>query len=206
MTNLHIKSVRSPFDNPVLATVTLMALSRADAMGLLPRQITCLDDTVMKDLETGMSKAGIGQALFSDFDRLLNSDLDGLTAWLERINEALEESPAPDSEWRTLYDLLGVDLLAKLLGISHSSVRRYLLGSRTTPDTIAARLHFLAFIVGDLSGAYNDIGTRRWFARPRKQLDGYSPAQFLADGWLPNDEGPLWVRELARSLVSSPAT
>ena len=206
MTNIQIKSVQSPFDDPVLAAVTLMALSRADAMGLLRRQITCLDNTVMKDLETGMLNAGIGHALFSEFNRLSNSNLEGLTTLLERINEALEESPAPDSEWRTLYDILGVELLAKLLGISHSSVRRYLLGNRTTPDTISARLHFLAFIVGDLSGAYNDIGVRRWFARPRKQLDGHTPAQYLADDWLPNDVESLRVRKLAHSLVSSPTT
>ena len=29
-------------------------------MGLLPRQITCLDDTAMQGLQTGMTKAGIG--------------------------------------------------------------------------------------------------------------------------------------------------
>ena len=44
MTNLHIQSVRSPFDDPRLASAAIAALSRADAMGLLSRQITCLDD------------------------------------------------------------------------------------------------------------------------------------------------------------------
>ena len=30
---------------------------------------------------------------------------------------------------------------------------------------IAGRLHFLATVVGDLAGAYNEIGIRRWFER-----------------------------------------
>ena len=105
-----------------------------------------------------------------------------------------------------MQNVLGLDLLAQLLDNSQSSVRRYLSGSRPTPDKVAARLHFLAIIVGDLAGAYNDIGVRRWFARPRKQLNGHSPAQILSDCWLPNDEGSQRVRELAHALISSPTT
>ena len=175
-------------------------------MGLLPRQITCLDDTAMQGLETGMAEAGIGQTFLSELQRLPCSDPARLSALLERINEVLDESPAPAHEWRALQGTLGLDLLAKLLDISPSSARRYLSGSRTTPDTVAARLHFLAFVVGDLSGAYNDIGVRRWFDRVRRRLDGSSPAQMLAHGWSPDDEDPQRVRELARALVSSPVT
>ena len=175
-------------------------------MGLLSRPITCLDDTAMEGLETGMAEAGIGQSFLSELHRLSCFDPARLSTLLERINEALDESPAPAHEWRTLQDKLGLDLLAKLLGISQSSARRYLSGSRSTPDTVAARLHFLAFIVGDLAGAYNDIGVRRWFDRPRKRLDGNPPARLLADRWLPHDEGPQRVRELAHTLVSSPVT
>ena len=206
MTNLHIQSVRSPFDDPRLASAAIAVLSRADAMGLLPRQITCLDDTAMEGLETGMAEAGIGQTFLSELQRLPRSDPARLSALLERINEALDESPAPAHEWRALQGTLGLDLLAKLLSISQSSARRYVSGSRSTPDTIAARLHFLAFIVGDLSGAYNDIGVRRWFDRPRDRLDGNPPARLLAGCWLPDDEGPRQVRALAHALVSSPVT
>ena len=206
MTNLHIQSVRRPFDDPRLAAAAIAALSRADAMGLLSRQITCLDDTAIEGLETGMAEAGIGQSFFSEIHRLPCSDPARLSALLEKINEALDESPAPAYEWRTLQGTLGLDLLAKLLGISQSSVRRYLSGSRPTPDTVAARLHFLAFIVGDLAGAYNNIGVRRWFDRPRKRLNGSPPARLLAGLWSPDDEGPQRVRELARALVFSPVT
>ena len=179
MGNLHIQSVRSPFNEPRLASAAIAALSRADAMGLLSRQITCLDDTAMQGLQTGMAEAGIGQTFLAELHRLPCSDPARLSALLEKINEALDQSPAPAHEWRILQDVLGLDLLARLLGISQSSARRYLSGSRSTPDTVAGRLHFLAFVVGDLAGAYNNIGVRRWFERRRERLDGGTPAQAL---------------------------
>ena len=182
------------------------ALRRADAMGLLSRRITCLDDNAMLGLKAGMAEAGIGQALLSELHRLPCSDPAGLTALLEKISEALDQSPAPAHEWRALQHVLGLELLARLLGISPSSARRYLSGSRATPDTVAARLHFLAFVVGDLAGAYNDIGVRRWFDRPRRRLDGSSPAETLGERWSPDDEAPRRVRDLARALLSSPVT
>ena len=175
-------------------------------MGLLPRQITCLDDIAMEALKTGMAEAGIGQTFLPEFHRLPCADPARLSALLEGISGALEESPAPAHEWRALQGTLGLDLLSRLLGISPSSARRYVSGQRTTPDTVAACLHFLALVVGDLSGACNDIGVRRWFDRVRQRLDGNSPARMLAPGWSPEDEGPQRVRELARALVSFPVT
>ena len=175
-------------------------------MGLLPERITCLDDDAMRGLETGMAEAGIGQTFLSELDRLPCCDPDRLSVLLERIHHALGESPAPAHEWRTLQDILGLELLARLLAVSPSGARRYLSGSRATPDAVAARLHFLAFVVSDLSGAYNDTGVRRWFDRPRRRLDGNPPVRLLTGRWSPDDEGPLRVRELARSLVSSPCT
>ena len=206
MTKLRIRSVCSPFDDPELAAAAVAALSRADAMGLLSRPITRLDDDAMRGLERGMTEAGIGRTLVSELHRLPCSDRAGLHALLERINEALDESPAPRYEWRTLQHVLGLDLLARLLGVSESSARRYLSGARSTPDTVAARLHFLAFVVGDLVGAYNDIGVRRWFDRPRRRLDGSTPARTLGERWSPEEESPRRVRELARALRSSPVT
>ena len=206
MTNLHIQSVRSPFDDPKLASAAIAALSRADAMGLLSRQITCLDDNALLGLKRGMAEAGIGPALLSELHRLPGSDPAGLSVLLDKMIEALNQSPAPAHEWRALQQVLGLDLVARLLGISPSSTRRYSSGSRSTPDAVAARLHFLAFVVGDLAGAYNDIGVRRWFDRPRRRLEGSTPAQALGEGWSPDDGGPRRVRELARALLSSPVT
>ena len=206
MTNLHIQSIRSPFDHPRVASAAITALSRADAMGLLSRQITCLDDSAMLRLETGMAEAGIGQAFLSELHSLPSSDPARLSALLEKINEALDASPIPSREWPALQGILGLDLLARLLSVSQSSARRYLSGTRTTPDVVADRLHFLALLVGDLGGAYNDIGIRRWFDRPRKLLGGSTPARSLGKSWLPDDRGPQRVRDLARALASSPST
>ena len=206
MTNLHIQSVRSPFDDPELASAAIGALTRADAMGLLSRPVTCLDDSAIEGLEAGMAEAGIGQSFLAELHRLPCTDTARLSSLLEKINEALDQSPAPAHEWRALHDVLGLDLLTRLLGISQSSARRYISGSRSTPDAIADRLHFLAFVVGDLAGAYNHIGVRRWFDRRRERLNGNTPAEELGDEWSPGDEAPQRVRELARALLSSPAT
>ncbi|MCY4241534.1 MAG: hypothetical protein OXD36_07310, partial [Rhodobacter sp.] len=118
-----------------------------------------------------MAEAGIGRGFLAELQRMSRSDAALLSTLLKKINEALDQSPAPAHEWRTLQAILGMELLTRLLGVSLSSMRRYISGSRSTPDAIAARLHFLAFIVGDLGGAYNDIGVRRWFDRPRERLD-----------------------------------
>ena len=124
---------------------------------------------------------------------------------LEHVNEALGESPVPASEWPALQNVLGVDLLARLLNISTVSVRRYLSGTRT-PEDVALRLHVLALMVGDLGGAYDDAGIRRWFARPRTVLRNRAPVDVLTPGWLPDDADVRQVRDLANALTASLAT
>ena len=160
----------------------------------------------MQELGAGLAEAGVGQAFIAELRRLPGSDPDRLSSILEKISEALDQSPAPMHEWRALQGVLGLELLTGLLGISQASARRYLSGTRSTPDTIAARLHFLALVVGDLAGAYNDIGVRRWFDRRRKRLNGETPAQALGNAWSPEDNAPRQVRELARALTSFSAT
>lgn len=123
MTNLRIRSARAPFDDPGLAAAAIGALSRADAMGLLSRPVTRLDDSAMRDLGKGMSEAGVGRTLAAELRRLPRSDPARLSSLLERISEALDRSPAPAQEWRVLHGVLGPGLLARLLGISRSSVR-----------------------------------------------------------------------------------
>jgi len=123
-----------------------------------------------------------------------------------RLNAALEESPAPEFEWKRMSEVLGPELLSRLLGISASSIRRYKAAARLTPDEVSGRLHFLSLLVGDLAGAYNEIGIRQWFDRKRAQLDGRSPSDWLKPRWKPGQAGPNRIQELARSLAASPAT
>jgi hypothetical protein len=129
-----------------------------------------------------------------------------VAALLEMIIAALEASPVPRFEWKGVARVFPVDDLATLLGVSLSSLKRYEAGERDTPDDVAARLHFLALVAGDLAGSYNDIGIRRWFQRKRSQLDGRSPAAILTGNWDPDEAGPQRVRQLARDLVALSGT
>ena len=157
-------------------------------------------------LEHGLADAGIGRSMVGELHRLEHMRRSEKAALLKKMVDALNESPAPAHEWRAVGDILGLELLSRLLGISASSARRYMSGARVTPDEVAVRLHFLAFVVGDLNGAYNEIGVRRWFDRQRALLDGGTPAGLLAGNWLPEHEGPRRVRRLAHSLAHIPAT
>lgn len=206
MTVLQIQSVYSPYDEPVLMSAAITALRSADAMGLLTEKITCLNGDAVRSLQSSMTRAGIGQTFPSEFQSLPEADPARLAARLEKIAQALQESPVPSFEWRALLETLGLELLVRLLGISESSARRYLSGSRATPDKLADRLHCLAFIVGDLNGAYSDVGVRRWFDRKRSSLGGKTPAQTLGAQWSPEDDGPRQVQELASALRYSPVT
>jgi hypothetical protein len=124
-----------------------------------------------------------------------------LGALIGRLDDALTDSPLPERELGELTRVLGADLLAALVGISPVSLRRYAAKSRNVPDLVAARVHMLALVVADLGGAYNDLGIRRWFERPRTQLGGKSPRQMLRGTWTPDDPAAQRVRALASELV-----
>lgn len=183
-------------------------LKHAEAMGLLPENevVERLDRKTMSRLLEHIAGAGIGRWLNVELKNPRHDDVGRLEKLFEHLNSALEESPAPAYEWPRLAEIVGVDQLARLLSVSPSSVRRYKESARSTPDDIAARLHFLALVVGDLAGAYNDIGIRRWFERPRALLGDRAPQDLLGKDWSPTDPGPTRVREIARSLVASPGT
>ena len=207
MTNLHIQSVRSPFDDPRLASAAIGALTRADAMGLLLRPVTCLDDSAIQGLETGLAEAGIGRSFLAELHRMPCSDAARLSTLLEKINEALDQSPAPAHEWRTLQGVLGVELLTRLLGISQSSARRYISGNRSTPDTIAARLHFLAFVVsGTLAAHTMTSGSGAGSTGLANGSTATRPRRHSATSGRREDDSPRRVRDLAQALTSSPAT
>jgi hypothetical protein len=174
-------------------------------MGLLPpkERIDTLDLRALQSMLKHMQKAGIGRTINAIAGAQLTDNK--LSHLLQQLNTALEESPAPKYEWKRLSGMLGIDLLARLVGISPISLRRYQGAARTTPDRIAARLHFLSMVAGDLSGAYNEMGVRQWFDRKRAQLDGRAPAELLKGDWGPDTQGPVQVRELARALTASPA-
>ena len=103
-------------------------------------------------------------------------------------------------------EIFGDEALAELLAISLSSLKRYAGEERATPSKIAERLHWVAMVVADLAGSYNEFGIRRWFERSRSQLEGRSPRKVLGAQWSPGDPAARRVRSLAASLVGAGAT
>jgi hypothetical protein len=125
------------------------------------------------------------------------------------MSKASRRSPAelvPERAWPALTDVLGIDRLADLVGIAPSKARRCLAGEEATSNAVATRLRWVALIVDDLAGSYNQFGIRRWFVRARSQLGGKTPADLLAGEWSPDDRGPRTVGEIAAGLVDASAT
>jgi hypothetical protein len=163
------------------------------------------DLQAIRHIAKQVGRAGIATATAAALNNV-EATTDEVAALLETMIAALEASPAPKFEWTGLGRVLGAEALASLLNVSLSSLKRYQSGERTTPDPVAARLHHLALVVGDLAGSYNDIGIRRWFHRKRTLLDGRSPADLLRGEWDPDQADPARVRDLARELVTLSAT
>lgn len=209
MAAIRIRSVADPFDEvpPEVVRDALNTIILAESMGLLSEEevVERLDLATIQRVARVVGEAGIGSAAATSLAR---TGLGGqeLREAVRLLRESLEQSPLPGSEWKALVELFGVDRLAQLVAVSPSSLRRYASTNRPTPDPVAGRVHFLAKVVADLKGAYNEIGIRRWFERPRGPLGGRSPAQLLKGSWDPEGPGAGKVRDLARSLTSSPAT
>lgn len=195
-----------PIQSRSVRAIAIEAWRRAAAMGLVDPDATRLDSADVKRLVTRVREAGIARDPALRLDNVeVPSEADA-EALLRLVVAALEASPVAKYEWPAVSRVLEPEALASLLNISVSSLRRYLSGERDTPDEVAARLHHLALVVGDLAGAYNDVGVRRWFVRPRTALGGRRPAALLTGDWAPEDPGPTQVRDLARALVAVSAT
>lgn len=206
MTDIQIVSVDAPLSRQSLLARAFGLVLRATAVGLLSGRdrIDRLDLDLLREIARNAAAAGIGRdaALAMLDDNLSPTQL---AALIERLDEALIGSPLPDRELRQLRQTFELDQLATLLGTSEVSLRRYLAKTREVPDAVAARAHWLALVVADLGGAYNQIGVRRWFERPRTQLDGRSPRQALGTGWTPEDLSAVAVHDLAAALVGPAA-
>lgn len=192
----------APQDPARVPRLAFEATRRAEAMGIVEPSLPRADVGTIRQLANHVRRAGIAASAADFINNVEQPDESDLANLLETIVAALEASPVPKLEWRGLGRVFPADDLAALLGVSLSSLKRYQAGERDTPDDVAARLHLLALVVGDLAGSYNDIGIRRWFHRKRTLLGGRTPASLLKPGWDPDDEGPARVRALARELVT----
>lgn len=190
---------------PMLAAL----LTRSVAMGVLTgKPVTRLDAALVKRLATALQRYRIGAnagvilapLVLEPAQAIDETTQKRVADGLNRLSDALEASATPGTEWPAMRGVFGDELLVDLLGIAASSLRRYASGERATPDEVAARLHWMAMVVADLAGGYNDFGIRRWFERPRSQLDGRSPRQVLGAAWTPDDAAAVRVRALASVL------
>jgi transcriptional regulator with XRE-family HTH domain len=202
----HIASDFVPMNAQSVRTLAVEAWRRAEAMGLVEPDARRLGADDVARLVDRVREAGLARGQALRFDNVSVPSVEEVETLLQVVIAALEASPVARSEWPAVSRVLEQEQLASLLDISVSSLRRYLSGERGTPDSVAARLHHIALIVGDLSGAYNEVGIRRWFERPRSALDGKRPADLLKGGWSPDDPAPQRVRNLARALVALSAT
>lgn len=202
MATIRIRSISAPLDRPGLTEQAVGLVRRADAVGLLPgvEPVELLDMTLVRRIAEEASAAGIGRSAAAAILGQPGTD-ERLASLLRRLDEAMAASPLPEQELRALADVFDVDSLAHLAGASAVSLRRYTSGARRVPDAVAERLHWLALVVGDLLGAYNEVGVRRWFERVRTALDGRRPSDVLRGDWEPDDPDVERVRLMAASLA-----
>jgi hypothetical protein len=192
---------------PEVAFRAARLVARAEAMGLIPAgdEPQGFSPDLLSDAINAFNEASIGLRAVALIGVRFDTAAAVLRA-LQVLDDEVESSAVPRTEWISMADRLGLPLLSKVLDISESSIRRYLNRERPTPDDVANRLHFVALLVADLAGGYNEYGIRRWFARPRAQLDGGTPLSVLAGKWSPDNERVAQVRELASAIGSSPGT
>jgi hypothetical protein len=210
MQMLQIASVEKPIDDPALLRAVMPVVNRVWAMGVpLPGngRPLALSLSALKRIVENARRLGLGGNLeLRMTPELVQRHPLEAVRMLSELSRVLEESPAPSIEWRPMRALFGEQELAALLGTSRQSVGRYAKGARATPDDIADRLHWLAMVVSDLAGGYNDFGIRRWFHRPRAALGGRSPRQALGRNWSSISESARKVRALAAALGDIGAT
>lgn len=200
---IQIDAVDAPLNRPSLLGPAVGLVRRALALGLLRdrQEVRRLDLELLRGIAREASAEGIGHD--AALDLLGGRTPVRLGRAIGRLDEALRSSPLPAREFHQLLEIFDVDQLAALIGASAVSLRRYVAGRRAVPDEIAARVHWLALVASDLAGAYNQIGMRRWFDRPRTGLDGRTPRQVLRRGWQPDDPDVERARLLAAALAGA---
>jgi uncharacterized protein (DUF2384 family) len=197
-------------DSPELRGALLELISKSLAMGLLASDgATDLTRATLENLLDALRTHGLGEhpevdlapRLTRGADRLGSAVAGAVTQKVRELNEALSRLPAPATEWSSMRQMLGDDALVDLAGISRTSLRRYSNEERATPQAVAERLHWLAMVTADLAGSYNEFGIRRWFERPRAQLNGSSPRKVLNGNWKPSSAEAHRIKQLSAALV-----
>jgi hypothetical protein len=212
MTELQIESIEEPLlESGAAATLALALVARAQTMGFLPEREghrVDLNREFLNELAELLRQQGVAAVATGSLQRATRveplDDTD-LVAALRATLEAVDASPRPEGEWGPARDVVGDHLLARLLKVSDSSLRRYAGGDRRTPDEVAWRLHVVARLLASLVGSYNEYGIRRWFERSRSALDGATPADVLEQAQSEDDVRLQHVLGLADELTGAAA-
>ena len=132
MADIRIDSVSDPFTNPGLARLAARVIAFASTVGIVTAAIRTLDRKTWKSVLSSLRKAGLLRAA----PLLTLRSGASLESELGRLYETIEDSPLPDAEWKPMREVLGDDMLSKLLGISRPSIHRYATGERVTPQHV----------------------------------------------------------------------
>jgi uncharacterized protein (DUF2384 family) len=207
MGTFQVESIDAPFAaDQSLMEQALRLLLRAEFVGCLPEHGAIrLGPDVVRAVGRCMHRSNLPSAHWWFVTGPAELSTSRWSEALTAMNDQIEMSPLPAGEWGPAIGTLGEDLLAKILGISTSSVRRYHAGNRHTPQDIAERLHFVALLLADLAGSYNEYGLRRWFTRPRTALDNRRPVDLLGEDFDPDGHDAQQLRDLAASLSGAGA-
>src|SRR5213595_139507 len=211
MVELQIEAIEAPLlESAEAASLALSLVARAQTMGFLPQREgrVELNRDFLEELAGLLRRRGVASMATASLTQAMQAEtlndvelIDALRATLD----AVDASPHPEGEWAPARELLGDELLARLLRVSGSSLRRYAAGNRRTPDEVAWRLHLVARLLAALVGSYNDYGMRRWFERRRSALDGATPAELLVRARTEDDERLEAVLALAEQLTGAGA-
>jgi hypothetical protein len=189
-----IAEIAARLDGPRAAVVSTRL---AEIMGVFQRPDGArIDRAMVGNVINAAAKAGLAEEVAARADSVQPSD-----TTIVALLRALEYSPRPSDEINYLSGVVGFEQLSALVGASESSLRRYTAETRDVPDSIAARIHFVAILVAILRGSFNEFGIRRWFHRPHPDLAEHSPAQFLTGNWDPSDDRPQSTAEFATRLL-----
>lgn len=206
MSRLRITSVGEPVSgHPELTAAAARLVCRAAYLGVLrdgARPVS-LDRELLLSVLGDLADAGMSAADRPAADEL--SDIHSCRALVDAALQQTERVPMPAGEWPVLLETLGEDLLVRLLDVSPGLLGPYATGRQETPPDVATRLHLLALLAADLAGAYNDVGIRRWFARPRAALGGQAPQHLFALGLDPGGGDAGRLRDLAAGLSAAGA-
>ena len=208
MSKIHKPSTDNPLDKKVIIAA-LDFIIKAESMGLIEEPVDTLNLTldVIISVAKKVVEEGLGRKIVIDPNRWYEYESNDLCLKLKALSDVLEHSPTPDKEWTRVRMVISEKLLAEILHISEKSSRRYEQGERQASDEVHAKLHWIALLLGDLLGSYNELGARNWFLRARKSFNGKTPYQLLAGkDWKPDDEIPSKIKEFVKSLNGAMGT